>query len=87
MPVGIKRKANENTYSLLRRFSDKIKRGRVLTLAKRNMYFQKKKNARQKKLDALRRKYNRERREYLIKIGKISEDIIMNNGNRFKKRS
>ena len=34
------KKPGENTYGLLRRFSDKVKKGRVLTLAKKNNYFQ-----------------------------------------------
>jgi len=83
MAVEVKRKANENTYSLLRRFSDKVKKGRVLTLTKGNMYHAKKRNARQIKKDALRRKEYRAKREYLIKIGKISDEPT---NTKFKKR-
>ena len=86
MPVEIKRKSNENTYSLMRRFSDKVKKGRVLTLAKKNRVYKKKKSKRDEKQDALRRKYNHERREYLIKIGKISEDEVKDGNRRFGKK-
>lgn len=86
MPVEVKRKSNENTYSLLRRFSDKVKKGRVLTLTKQNMYFKKEDNKLRQKKDAKRRAYNRARREYLIKIGKISEDMVGNEKKGFKKR-
>lgn len=73
MPVEVKRKSNENTYSLMNRFKDKVKKGRVLTLAKSSSYYQKEKSKRQQKKDALRRKNYREKRDYLIKIGKIEE--------------
>lgn len=92
MPVEIKRKSNESTYSLLRRFADKVKKGRVLTLAKKNMHYEKPKNKRQLKVNAMRRLYNRQRRDYLIKIGEISEEVEgMRQGqgqqnNRFRRR-
>lgn len=86
MPVEVKRKANENTYGLMRRFSDKVKKGRVLTLTKKNMYFQKKTNKTQQKQDAIRRKYNRDKREFLIKTGKITEEAIIGGNRGFKKR-
>ena len=82
MPVEIKRKANESTYSLLTRFKDKVKKGRVLALAKKGMYWQKKKSKHQIKKDALRREYNRARRKYLIKVGKIDEDMIGQGNNK-----
>ena len=74
MAVEIKRKSNENTYSFLRRFSDKVKKGRVLNLSKKNLYFQKDKNKAEQKDDALRREKRRAQREFLIKTGKIIEE-------------
>ncbi len=76
MPVEIKRKSNESTYGMLRRFQDRVKKGRVLTLAKKNMHYEKPKSAYQLKKNALRRLYNRKKREFLIKTGKISEEDI-----------
>ncbi len=84
MPVEIKKKSNESTYSLMRRFQDKLKKSRVMSLAKQNMFYQKPKNKRHQKEDALRRKANRERRDYLIKIGKISDEA--RNKNSFSRK-
>ena len=86
MPVEVKRKSNENAFGLMRRFSDKVKKGRVLTLAKKNAYYQKKKNKRQQKEEALRRAANREKREFLIRTGKIKEDMLGSNFSKNKKR-
>ena len=56
-----------------------------MTLAKQNSYFQKKKSRREEKDDAKRRTYNRERRDYLMKIGKISDEIN-GVGGKFRKK-
>jgi len=85
MAVEIKRRSGENTYSLLRRFKDKVKKGRVLSLAKGNVCYQKPLSKRKQKENAKRRQLNRERRDYLIKIGKIDEDAT-NQNNKFKKK-
>ena len=74
MAVEIKRKSNENSYSFLRRFKDKVKKGRVLALSKNNNYFQKKKSKRDQKEEAKKRQYNRERRAFQIKTGQIEEN-------------
>lgn len=74
MPVEVKRKPNESTFSLLRRFQDKIKKSRVITLSKKGAHYEKKKNTRQVKKDALRRLKIRRQREYLEKIGKLPLD-------------
>lgn len=76
MSVQIKRKPKENMYSLLRRFQDVFRKSRINILAKQNMSFSKPLTKQQIKKDALRRKYNRERRDYLIRIGKISDEPI-----------
>lgn len=73
MAIEIKRKGNESTESLLRRFQDRIKRSRILNLKKQKMHFTKDKNKAQVKKDALVRSYNRAKREFLIKIGKLPE--------------
>jgi ribosomal protein S21 len=87
MAVEVKRKNNENTYSLLRRFQDKVKKGRVLTLSKKNSFYQKEKTKRQRKKDALRRSDVRKKRDYLIKIGKlVNEPMIPGKGKPMSKR-
>jgi len=73
MPVEVKRKSNENTFSFLNRFKDKVKKGRVLSLAKGNAYFSKKTSRNKQKAEALRRKKYQAKREFLIKTGKIEE--------------
>lgn len=85
MAVEVKRKSNESTYSLLNRFKDKVKKGRVLTLAKKNLYHQKKKNKLQQKKEAVRRLGNRERRAFLIKTGKINEETILGQSTTYRK--
>ena len=85
MAIEVKRKNNESTYSLLRRFQDRIKKGRVLNLAKKGMYFEKKPNKRLIQESALRRKENREKRDYLIRVGKITEDTL-GGPNKFSKK-
>ncbi|MFC1622470.1 hypothetical protein ACFL1Y_00550 [Patescibacteria group bacterium] len=86
MAVEVKRKSNENTYGLMMRFKDKVKKGRVLSLAKSNSCFQKKKSKFQQKKDALRRQHNKQRREFLIKTGKITEETMNNGTGRFNKK-
>ncbi len=73
MAVEVKRKGNESSESLLRRFQDKIKRSRTLNAVKRNLFHHKKLGKTQSKQDALVRKYNRAKREYMIKTGKLPE--------------
>lgn len=63
-------------YGLLRRFQDVFRKSRVNVLARQNMYYQKPANKAFIKKDALRRKYNREKRDYLIRIGKISDEPV-----------
>lgn len=74
MPVEIKRRPGENTYNFLRRFRDKVKKGRVLRLAKKNSYHQKSLSKKEKKERAKIRAYNRKHREYLIRTGQLEED-------------
>ena len=76
MAIEVKRKGNESSESLLRRFQDRVKRSRSLNLAKQKMYWTKKKNKAQKKKDALVRNFNRSKREFLIKTGKMPETPV-----------
>jgi len=76
MPVEVKRKQNESTYSLMRRFQDKVKKSRAVVLAKKNKHFEKLKTKPQIKKDALRRLELRKKRDFLIKTGKITEEML-----------
>lgn len=84
MAVEVKRKGNESSESLLRRFQDKIKRSRTLNAVKRNFFHHKKISKTQAKTDALVRKYNRAKREFMIKTGKLPEPSATRGG--FKRR-
>lgn len=82
MSVEVKRKPNESNEIVLRRFQDKIRKSRVLNTMKKNRFFSKMSNKKTQKDDALARNKSRKKREYLIKIGKITE----NPRNKFYKR-
>jgi ribosomal protein S21 len=85
MAIEIKRKNNETNESLLRRFQDKIKRSRVLIVAKKKRYFEKEKTKRARREEAKARKEFRAKRDYLIRIGKMPEIVPGKRGN-FKKK-
>lgn len=74
MPVEVKRKQNESTYSLLRRFQDKVKKSRAVILAKKRKHHEKPKTKRQTKKDALCRAEGRKKRAFLIKTGRLVEE-------------
>ncbi|KKS41488.1 hypothetical protein A3E04_00725 [Candidatus Kuenenbacteria bacterium RIFCSPHIGHO2_12_FULL_42_14] len=75
MAVEVKRKQNESTEGLLRRFSQRMLQSRVIFRAKAGRYRTKAKTKRQIKASALRRKYLREKRDYLQKIGQLPEEF------------
>lgn len=74
MAVEVKRKHNESSEGLLRRFQQRVLQSRVIFRAKATKYYQKPKTKKQIKENALRRKYVRTKREYLQKIGQLPED-------------
>jgi ribosomal protein S21 len=76
MPVEVKRKQNESTYGLLRRFQDKVKKSRAVILAKKRKHFEKPKSKRQTKKDALCRAEGRKKRAFLIKTGRLVEETM-----------
>ncbi len=71
--VEVKRKDGETPESMLRRFTKRVQQSGVLIRAKKNRFYEPKKNKRAQKEDALRRKASREKKEYLRKIGKLDE--------------
>ena len=86
MAVQIKKKPNENMYSLLRRFQEVYRKSRVAVLAKKHMYYQKPANKYKLKKEALRRRQIREKRQYLIRIGKINDDNLTGYGGLISKK-
>lgn len=69
--VEIKRKENESTEALLRRFKRKIQQSGVLLQARKIKYFEPRKNKRAVRVEAIRKTGIRKERELLRKLGKM----------------
>lgn len=72
--VEVKRKPNESTGSLLRRFSRFVQQSGVLLKAKKSQFRAKKPNERKEKLAAIMGIHLRELRKRLEKLGKYDEE-------------
>lgn len=80
MAVEVKRKGNESTESLIRRFSKRMLQSGVIWKAKKDRFYHKDESKRQMKEDALRRLYVQKKRDYLRKIGKLVEEDSLSFG-------
>jgi len=80
MPVEVKRKGNESSESLIRRFSRRVLQSGVIWKAKKERFHQQPESKRKIKEDALRRLYIQKKREYLRKIGKLVEEDSLSYG-------
>jgi len=67
--VEVKRKPNESVETMLRRFSELLKKERKLDEAKEKKFYVDKKSKSQIKKEALIRKKYQARKKYLKKIG------------------
>ena len=74
MVIEVKKRNNESTEGLLRRFKRRIQQSRLLIKAKNIKFYKKEKTKRERKESALRRKEAEKKREYLRRIGKL-EDV------------
>jgi ribosomal protein S21 len=74
--VEVKRKANESTGSLLRRFSRFVQQSGVLVKAKKSQFRIKKQNERKQKNSAIMGLHLKELRRKLEKLGKYSEETF-----------
>jgi len=74
--VEVRRKANESTGSLLRRFSRFVQQSGVLVKAKKSQYRAKKQNDRKEKLAAIMGVHLRDLRKRLEKLGKYDEETF-----------
>ena len=72
--VEVKRKPNESTGSLLRRFSRFVQQSGVLLRAKKGQFNVKKKTERQERNAAIMGMHLRKLRHQLEKLGKYDED-------------
>jgi len=74
--VEVRRKPNESTGSLLRRFSRFVQQSGVLVKAKRSQFRAKKQNERKEKQAAIMGLHLRELRKRLEKLGKYDEETF-----------
>lgn len=74
--VEVKRKPNESTGSLLRRFSRFVQQSGVLVKAKKSQFRSKRTTERQEKQAAIVGLHLRELRRKLEKLGKYDEDTF-----------
>lgn len=71
--VEVKKRDNESTDSLLRRFSRKVQQSGVLLQARKIRFYARKKGKKQMREDAIRRAHLQAERERLIKLGELDE--------------
>jgi len=71
MPLKVQKQNRESTQSLIRRFSQKMRKSGILLEARKKQFKRRKKSSQLKKRTALRREKLRERYEKLKKLGKI----------------
>lgn len=83
--IEVRRRENESSESLLRRFSKRVQQSGVLLRAKKRRFYEKGKNKRAQRQDALRRLGIREQREVLRKMGKLEEYDLKKRGPRRKR--
>ncbi len=80
--IEVRKRDNESTESLLRRFSKQVQQSRILIRAKRGRFYEPPKNKREIRESAKRRQAIREHKEYLRKIGKLDELAEKRKGSR-----
>ncbi len=75
MPTNVKveKKANENSTSLVRRFTKKVQKSGILPRVKSIRFSDRKVSEFKKKQDTLKKLRKQKERERLIKLGKIPE--------------
>jgi len=72
--VEVEKNSNENTASLLRRFTRRIRGSGVLNRVKSTRYYKRPASKAVKKKTALKRILKQEKHEELVKLGKIPAD-------------
>ncbi len=78
--VEVKKRDNESSESLVRRFTKRVQQSGVLIRAKKRRFYEPSPNKREQRDDALRRKGIREQREILRKMGKLEEFDLKKRG-------
>ena len=82
--IEVKKRENESSESLVRRFTKRVQQSGVLIRAKKRRFYESPKNKRAVRDDALRRKTIREQREVLRRQGKLEEYDLKKHGARRK---
>ena len=75
--VEVRKRDNEGTESLVRRFSRKVQQSGVLLQARKIRFHARKKSRRKQREDAQRRTELQAERDRLIKLGEIDEFTYM----------
>jgi ribosomal protein S21 len=83
--IEVKKRDNESSESLLRRFSRRVQQSGVLIRAKKRRFYEPPKNKREVRTDAIRRQTIRAQRELLRKMGKLEEYDVKKRGTRPKR--
>lgn len=78
--VEVKKRDNESSESLVRRFTKRVQQSGVLIRAKKRRFYSPAPNKREVRIDALRRQHIRDQREILRKIGKLEEFDLKKRG-------
>ncbi len=78
--VEVKKRDNESSESLVRRFTKRVQQSGVLIRAKKRRFYEPAPNKREQKDDALRRMKIGEEREILRRIGKLEEYDLKKRG-------
>lgn len=78
--IEVKRKDNESTGSLLRRFSKRIQQSGLLLQARGSRFRDKVKSRTERRKNALRRNEIVAEKEYQRKIGKLEDDFKQRRG-------
>lgn len=78
--VEVKKRDNESSESLVRRFTKRVQQSGVLIRAKKRRFYETPKNKRAVRLDALRRETIKEQREILRRQGKLEEFDLKKRG-------
>ncbi len=84
--VEVKKRDNESTDNLLRRFSRKVQHSGVLLQARKIRFHIRKKGRRKMREDAIRRAGLKAERDRLIKLGEIDEFAYPQQKQRYPRR-
>jgi ribosomal protein S21 len=78
--VEVKKKDNESSESLIRRFNRRVQQSGILLRTKKGQYYVPAPNERQNKEKAIRKAKISDKKEYLRKIGRLDEIMAKSKG-------